>query len=342
MKRINIALQGGGAHGAFTWGVLDRLLEEEDLEIAGISGTSAGALNGAALKAGMLKGGRGAAKENLDWLWEQIGATRNASLYSWMTGITPQAISRSLESSPFYQGLDMMSRMASPYQYGPMYHHPLRRIAEKFSYDRVCAHEGPELHICATNVRSGRIKMFTGDQISTDSILASGCLPTIFQAVEIIDPETGAKEAYWDGGYMGNPALFPLFAPQLPRDIFIVNINPLYRHELPRTPQAIQNRVNEISFNGSLLRELRAINFVQKLIAEGSIDESKMRSPLIHMIADDDLMTQLSVATKLIPTAPVLEKLKNSGRRAAGQFLHDHWDTIGVENSVDLHEMYGG
>ena len=342
IKKINLALQGGGAHGAFTWGVLDRLLEEDSLEIAGISGTSAGALNGAALKSGLVENGRAGAKANLDWLWGEIGATRHESMYGWMTGISPQAISRAVESSPFYQTLDFMSRMASPYQFGPLYHHPLRRIADQFAYDRVCADEGPELHICATNVRSGRIKLFEGADITTDAILASGCLPTVFQAIEIIDRKTGAKEAYWDGGYMGNPALFPLFSENLPRDIVIVNINPLYRDEVPRTPQAIQNRLNEISFNGSLLRELRAINFVQRLIAKGNVSEEAMKNPIIHMIAEDNLMNQLSVATKLIPTPPVLDKLKSSGRRAAGTFLKDHWAALGEENSVDLRSMFEG
>lgn len=339
-KQINIALQGGGAHGAFTWGVLDRLLEEEDLEIAGISGTSAGALNGAALKSGLVENGRDGAKKNLAWLWSEIGATKHDSMYGWMTGISPQAISRAVESSPFYQTLDFMSRMASPYQFGPLYHHPLRRIADQFAYDRVCTDQGPELHICATNVRTGRIKVFQGIEITTDAILASGCLPTVFQAIEIEDPDTGAKEAYWDGGYMGNPALFPLFADTLPRDIVVVNINPLYRDEVPRTPQAIQNRLNEISFNGSLLRELRAINFVQRLIEKGNVSDDAMKNPIIHMIADDDLMNQLSVATKLIPTPPVLDKLKTSGRRAAGAFLRDHWACLGARNSVDLRAMF--
>lgn len=339
-KSINIALQGGGAHGAFTWGVLDRFLEEERLDIAGISGTSAGALNGAALKSGLVDDGRAGAKAKLDWLWSEIGASHHAALSSWMTGVSPQAISRLVEASPFYQSLDLMSRLASPYQFGTLYSHPLRRIADQFAYDRVCADMGPELHICATNVRSGRIKLFTGHEISSDAILASGCLPTVFQAIEIEDPKTGAVEAYWDGGYMGNPALFPLFEPHLPRDIVIVNINPLYRDEIPRTPQAIQNRLNEISFNGSLLRELRAINFVQRLIAAGTMPEDAMKNPIIHMVADDGLMTQLSVATKLIPTPPILETLKSAGRAAADAFLSDHWEDLGSRNSVDLREMY--
>ncbi len=339
-KSINLALQGGGAHGAYTWGVLDRLLEEERLDITGISGTSAGALNGAALKSGLLEGGRQGAKDKLDWLWSEIGATDDNMLEGWMLGLSPQAVSQALEMSPFYQGLDALSRLASPYSFGMLYSNPLRPIVQQFAFDKVCAIDGPDLSICATNVRSGRIRIFSKGDISTDAILASGCLPTLFQAVEIEDPKTGALEAYWDGGYMGNPALFPLFEQHLPRDIVIVNINPLYREEVPRTPQAIQNRINEISFNGSMLRELRAIHFVQRLIASKRMSDDVMKEPIIHMIADDDLMTQLSVATKLIPTPYVLGELKQAGRRAAGEFLSDHWDDLNERNSVDLKAMF--
>lgn len=339
-KSINLALQGGGAHGAFTWGVLDRLLEEEDLDIAAISGTSAGALNAAALKCGLLNGGREAARINLDWLWKEIGATDAPAMSGWMTGLSPQSVSKAMELSPLYQTFNTLSRMSSPYAFGPLYAHPLRRVVEQLAFNRVCAPDGPKLHICATNVRSGRIRIFAGDDITPDAILASGCLPTIFQAVEIEDPKTGALEAYWDGGYMGNPALFPLFERKLPRDIVIVNINPLYREEIPRSPQAIQNRINEISFNGSMLRELRAINFVQRLIEQGRMTDEVMKEPIIHMIADDDLMTQLSVATKLIPSPYVLGELKEAGRRAAGTFLNHHWDDLNVRNSLDLPEMF--
>ncbi|PTX55987.1 NTE family protein [Litoreibacter ponti] len=339
-KRINLALQGGGAHGAFTWGVLDRLLEEEDLDIAALTGTSAGALNGAAFKAGMLKDGRQGAKDNLDWLWREIGATDMGPLEGWMLGISPAAVSQAVEMSPFYQGLDMLQRMTSPYALGPFYNHPLARIVEQFNYDKVCAQSGPDLFICATNVRSGKIRIFAHDEISTDSILASGCLPTLFQAVEIYDPKTEREEAYWDGGYMGNPALFPLFEPHLPQDVVIVNINPLHREELPRKATEIQNRINEISFNGSLFRELRAIQFVRDLIADGKVAEGSMKDVLVHMIADDELMTQLSVATKTLPQPYVLAELKSAGRIAAARFLDTHFDKIGSESSVNLRDMF--
>jgi len=335
-KRINIALQGGGAHGAFTWGVLDRLLEDDQIEIAGISGTSAGALNGAALKAGLLSGGKDGARENLDWLWGRIGSLGDLRLSGWMAGMGPSAgaISQALEYSLPFNMADAASRVFSPYLYGPLYRNPLEKIASRFRYDAVCADDGPALFVCATNVETGKVKVFSGQGITTKSILASACLPTLFQAVEI----DGAP--YWDGGYTGNPALFPLFDKDLPSDIVVVNINPLVRPGTPKEPREILNRINEISFNSSLLRELRAIHFAQRLLADGNVSEGALKRVLVHMIADDKLMTDLGVASKMLPTPGIIFELRDAGRAAADTFLSQHRDKIGVASSVDLTEMY--
>ncbi len=340
VKRINLALQGGGAHGAFTWGVLDRILEDEDIEIAGISGTSAGALNGAALKAGLLNGGRDGARANLDWLWSSIGVQQDARLLDWMRGVDLAQVAWALENSPVFAMTDFLSRVVSPYSYNPFYRNPLEKIVQTFDFGKVCSKVGPELFICATRVRTGKIRVFSGDDITTDAILASACLPTLFQAVEIDDPQTGRREAYWDGGYSGNPALFPLFADRLPADIVIVNINPLERDSVPTTPHQIQNRINEISFNSSLLRELRAIGFVQRLLADGTLSTERMNRVLVHMIADDALMNELSVATKTIPNGIVLDRLKSAGRIAAETFLAAHKGDLNNRSTVDLAEMY--
>lgn len=339
--RVNLALQGGGAHGAFTWGVLDRLLEEPEIEVAGISGTSAGALNGAALKAGLVTGGAEAARENLEWLWSQMGAVPESYLSAWMEGVSPRNMARAIEYSPVYQMGETMTRLVSPYGFGPLYANPLRAVVDYFDFEKVCAATSPKLFICATRVRTGKIRVFTGTEITTDAILASACLPTIFKAVEIDDPETGRREAYWDGGYSGNPALFPLFRKDLPKDVLIININPLERDELPVTPQQIQSRVNEISFNASLLRELRAISFVQRLLDEGALDEDRMSRVHVHMIADDRLMNELSEATKTVPAAPVLAQLKSAGRSAATRFLNAHYDDLGKRSSVNMPAMFG-
>ncbi|NOD34012.1 MULTISPECIES: patatin-like phospholipase family protein [unclassified Ruegeria] len=341
MKRINLALQGGGAHGAFTWGVLDRFLDEEDVEVAAITGTSAGALNGAAFKSGMVHAGRDGARASLDAVWARMGAIGDLRMAHWFRGVEPAAISRAMEYSVPYSIGEAWSRMVSPYAYGPFYSNPLEAVVDRFNFAEVCADEGPRLFVCATCVRSGKIRVFTGDEISTDAILASACLPTLFKAVEIYDPETERTEAYWDGGYTGNPALYPLFNDDLPDDVVIVNINPLERDEVPVTPQQIQNRINEISFNSSLFRELRAISFVQRLLKEGKLKPGEMNRVLVHMIADNELMNSLSVATKTVPNPVILHKLKEAGRRAADDFLVKHKADLGQNSTVDLPAMFG-
>ncbi|WP_296419932.1 patatin-like phospholipase family protein [Pseudooctadecabacter sp.] len=336
VKRINLALQGGGAHGAFTWGVLDRLLDDERIEIAAMSGTSAGAMNGAALKAGWAKDGRAGAKANLDWFWSQIGAVTDDALIAWMDAVAPAAplLAQAMAYSPAYAAFDMATRIMSPYSTGKFYSNPLKPIVEQFRYDDVCSDQGPALFVGATNVRTGKIKVFTGDEISGPALMASACLPTLFQAVEI-DGET-----YWDGGYTGNPALFPLFEGDVPDDIVVVNINPLHRDDIPTDPQSIANRINEISFNTSLLRELRAINFVKRLLHAGTIPQGAMRNVLVHMISDDKLMNDLSVATKSLPNPVVLARLKAAGQAAASQFLDAHFDDINERDTVDLEAMF--
>ena len=339
-KSINIALQGGGAHGAFTWGVLDRLLEEEDLEFAGVSGTSAGALNGAALKAGLVSGGRSGAKAALDRIWTSVGGSGSGLFDTWVRGMTPGFVARALEFSPAFLMADSLTRAVSPYSYGVFYSNPLRPLVEELDFDCVCSNEGPALFIGATRVRTGKVRIFEGESISVEAILASACLPTLFQAIEIEEPDTGRCEAYWDGGYTGNPALFPLFNKGLPGDVVIVNINPLERDALPVTPQEIQNRINEISFNSSLLRELRAINFVNRLQDDGTLEMGRMTRVRVHMIADDKLMNELSVATKLLPNAYIMGQLKDAGRAAAHTFLSRHKADLGERSTVDLQDMF--
>ena len=255
---------------------------------------------------------------------------------TWMTAFVPgpAMISRALEYSIGWTVVDAVQRAVSPYAYGPFYQNPLERIARRFRYDAVRAGAGPAFFVSTTNVRTGKIRVFRQEEVSADVILASTCLPTIFQAVEI------EGEAYWDGGYTGNPALFPLFDRSLPDDIVIVNINPLERPGTPRTPQEIQNRINEISFNTSLLRELRAIAFVKRLIGEERLPRGAMKDVAVHMIADDALMARLSVATKVVPSPIVLAGLRDAGRTAAGAFLDAHGDRLGHGGTVDLAEMF--
>ncbi|MFN3575599.1 MAG: patatin-like phospholipase family protein [Tabrizicola sp.] len=337
MRRVSLALQGGGAHGAFTWGVLDRLLEEEELEIAGISGTSAGALNGAALKAGLIAGGREAARRRLDRLWTQVGEIGDFRMLPWIAPFLPAirfwqtASAAVLPFSP--QGI--AAQLYSPYVFGPNWTNPLEPAVRDLDFTQVCATAGPKLFISATNVRTGRIRVFSGQGISPEALLASACLPSVFQTVEI------GGEAYWDGGYSGNPALFPLYEPDLPDDIIVVSINPMRREDVPETPQDIQNRINEISFNASLLGELRAIRFVRRLIEEGRMERGRMKAVNIHLIADDALMNTLSVDSKLAPTPRLLARLREAGRDAADRFLTEGGPRIGVEGSADLTGLLG-
>lgn len=335
--RITLALQGGGAHGAFTWGVMDRLLEEEGIEIAAISGTSAGALNGAVLKAGLVRGGRRGGREALDLLWRQIARLGDfrlggfsvpplpfaAAINEWWTAMLPVSA----------QGL--AAQMFSPYTFGKAWHNPLDTMVRGFDFDAIASDDGPRLHVGATNVRTGKIRVFTGAEITAEALLASSCLPTVFQAVEI------DGEAYWDGGYSGNPALFPLYDKGMPGDLLIVQVNPLRREAIPTTPAEIQERINEIGFNAPLLRDLRAIAFVRRLIAEGRVQRGQMKNIRVHMIADDATMNALGAASKLSPTPYLLYRLRKAGRLAAANFLRDHGAKLGRKASVDIASLVG-
>lgn len=334
---INLALQGGGAHGAFTWGVLDRLLDEDWIAVAGISGTSAGALNGAAFKAGWLSGGRAGARGALDALWHRIGRLGDMRMAAWMQPywamgrVWDEALGSVMTVSP--QGI--AAQVVSPYLWGAAWQNPLAPVVAEFDFTAVCATEGgPRLFVGATNVETGKARIFTGADLSPDALLASACLPTVFQAVEI----GGAH--YWDGGYSGNPALWPLYEAGLPDDILIVQINPLLREGLPFSPLDIQNRINEISFNAALLGELRAINFVKRLIADGRMERGRMKDVRLHMVADDAVMNGLSASSKLAPSPWLVTMLKEAGQAAADRFLSAHAGDLGRVPSLDLARLF--
>jgi NTE family protein len=336
-KRINLALQGGGAHGAFTWGVLDRLLEDDGIEIAAISGTSAGALNGAALKAGLIDGGAAAARASLDELWSDIGALTDLRMAAWMQPLVPgmQAAMQIAQSMAPVSVQGLAAQVYSPYAWGPAWQNPLEPIVRRLDFTKVCHSAGPRLVVSATNVETGRIRVFSGDEIGPEVLMASACLPSVFQTVQI-----GGK-SYWDGGYSGNPALFPLYEPDLPDDILIVSINPQERAGVPMTPLDIQNRINEISFTAELIGELRAVNFVRRLIRQGRMERGQMKNVLIHLIANDELMTDLSASTKLLPSPALFQRLKAAGRASAEDFLTAHRDKLNKEASLDLSALFG-
>jgi NTE family protein len=337
--RIDLALQGGGSHGAFTWGVLDRLLDEPSIAPEGISGTSAGALNAAVLADGWAEGGRAGAQAALRAFWTDIG--RSQSPYggcfgSWRLAAAPSAglAAFNLEHHPLYAWGQHWLRLFSPYQFNPGGDNPLREVVQR----HVRLHNlrrGPlSLFITATAVRSGQPRVFDRSDLSIDALLASACLPQIFRAVEI------DGEPYWDGGYSGNPALWPLIYHTAALDILLVKINPLHRPGTPDTPAEIADRVNEITFNAGLVGELRAIGFVQRLLAEGRVDPGEYKSLRLHMVADDEGLAPLQASSKLNTEPAFLQALHDLGHAAAGRWLQAHGDDLGRRSSLDLHSSY--
>ena len=337
-KPINVALQGGGAHGAFAWGVLDKIMEDGRLAIEAISATSAGAMNAVVMAHGFSIGGTTGAREKLNEFWTEI--SRAGQLYSpvqsmpWEKALA--AYGCRSEFSPAYQAFQALTHLFSPYQLNPFNFNPLRDVLEKvvdFEHLSQC-NKTTRIFLSATNVRSGKIKVFHNNELSADAVLASACLPYVFQAVEI------DGEAYWDGGFMGNPAIFPLIYNGGPRDVVIVHINPIERKKLPTSSPEIFDRINEISFNSSLMREMRAIEFVTRLIDEAALDGTKYKRMLVHSIRDDAEMAQLGVATKLNPDWDFLCRLRDVGRNRTAQWLDQNFDRVGQNSSIDLTEVF--
>lgn len=335
-KRVNLALQGGGAHGAFTWGVLDHFLENGRLEIAAISGTSAGAMNAVALADGYTAGGPDMAREKLDNFWRSISeAARHSPIRR--APIDVMMGYWSLERSPGYQWMDMMTRMFSPYQLNPLDLNPLRDLVEEtIDFDCVRHCTGIRLFISATNVETGRVKVFDSRTLTADMVMASACLPHLYKAV-VID-----GVPYWDGGFMGNPALFPFHTESDTADTIIVQINPVERKGVPMSAHDIQNRLNEITFNSSLLKELRSIDFVARLIDEGKLDPQHYRRALIHVVENQNALLPLGASSKLNAEWAFLTHLRDLGRETARDWLARHFDDIGQRSTVDLRAMFQG
>ncbi|WP_367103908.1 patatin-like phospholipase family protein [uncultured Psychrobacter sp.] len=333
-KSINLALQGGGSHGAFTWGVLDYLMEDGRVSVEGISGTSAGAMNAAVLAQGYMEGGADGARESLETFWRQV---------AYMGRLSP--IKRSpldiltgkwdLDNSPTYLMYDLFTRVASPYNTNPLNINPLLDLVDStIDFDKVRACSMLQLFVAATNVHTGKIKIFNREELTADMLLASACLPSYFQAVEI----DGVP--YWDGGYVGNPPLYPLFQTTKSKDIVIVQINPVERAETPRSAQEIQNRINEISFNSSLLRELRAIDFVTRQLQEGKLDRERYTEVLVHRIEATEQINPLSASSKINSEWAFLTHLRDIGRASAKAFLDEHYENLGKDSTLDLRREF--
>lgn len=329
-KQLNLALQGGGAHGAFTWGVLDKFLEDGRVEISGISGTSAGAMNAAALADGLMAGGRKEACSRLERLWHAI--SRMAGVGPWLRGpIAVATGSWSLETSPVYWAFEGMRRVLSPYQFNPCNLNPVQDVLDaEIDFERVRSCDQVQLYVSATNVRTGRVRVFERGEITSAAIMASAALPHVYQAVEI------DGEAYWDGGFMGNPSLFPLIYNNDCTDLVIVQINPIERNEVPTTPSDIVNRMNEISFNSSLQRELRAISFVTNLIDNGELDANRHKRMYLHRVPPPQEMIDIGASSKFNAELAFIQHLRDLGRSAAEEWLDDSYAAIGNRSTIDF------
>jgi NTE family protein len=334
LKPIDLALQGGGSHGALTWGVLDRLLEDERITIAGISGTSAGAMNAVVLADGLVQGGRAGARAALERFWKAVSDAARFSpiqrtLWDRLTG------NWSLDRSPSYLLFEHLTRTFSPYEWNLLDLNPLRDLlAAQVDFERVNRCTDTKVFVTATNVRTGRARIFTQPQLGVDAIMASACLPFMFKAVEI------DGEAYWDGGYIGNPALYPLVEDRTTRDLVVVQINPLVREELPTTGRAILNRLNEITFNSSLVKELRAIELLHELLEAENLESERYRDMFVHLIHAHEELQHLDASSKLNAEWDYLRYLKERGRGWAEDFLRRHHDDIGVRGTFDMRQLF--
>ena len=333
-KHINLALQGGGALGAFTWGVLDHLLEDARLTIEGISGASAGAVNAIILADGLARGGPEEARKRLADFW------RAASIGGNLPEVQRRAVDRlfsfwPIEDTPVGLWMQALTRYLSPYDFNPLNINPLKDLVGRFvDFDAVRACKDLQLFVSATNVRTGELHVFRREEMTADMIVASACLPHLFRAVEI------DGEPYWDGGYVGNPALYPLIGATQTENLLLVQINPVRRKQIPKTQGEILARINEITFNSSLLAEFRAIDFVTRMIDQGKLPHGtgpgEYRRINVHRITLDSTFRELTASSKLNSDFDFFQMLKKGGQAAAEKFLKEHFDDIGVRSTIDL------
>ncbi len=335
VKKVSIALQGGGSHGAFTWGVLDRLLEVDELVADAMCGTSAGAVNAVTCAYGLHIGGPPKAKELLEQLWKKIAVSGSAFL---KPGLVDKYFGNGdIYNSPGYIWFNSISQFMSPYNFNPFNYNPLRDILNDLvDFEELHLYSKKKLFICATNVKTNRARIFTNKEITVDAVLASTCLPFIFQAVEI------AGEYYWDGGYMGNPPIFPLITNTNNRDVVLIKINSININSVPTTARDIADRVNEISFNSSLINEMKLIHYRNELLRNGvlKVDNKNNREIFVHTISGYDALSQLSYSSKMNTSWEFLLQLKEKGREAADRWLEKDFKEVGVKSTFDVEEHF--
>lgn len=336
-RKVNLALQGGGAHGAFTWGVLDHLLADGRLEVTGISGASAGAINAVMVADGLARGGAEQARERLAAFWR--AASTGGELPPLQRAVADRLFTMlPMTTNPIQVWMSSMARYFSPYDFNPLNINPLRDLIERFVDFEAIRKSDLALFISATNVHTGRLRIFTGDKIDADVVMASAALPYLFRAVEI----DGIP--FWDGGYMGNPSIFPFLSTSESDDVIVVQINPVAREHTPRSSQEILNRLNEITFNSTLISEFRALDLANRLIDEGRMrggDDTAFRKLNIHRIDLGAFGKRLTAASRMSNDYGFFDILFRAGQRAARRFMDQHFDKIGVTSSIDLAEEGG-
>lgn len=333
-KSLDLALQGGGSHGAITWGVLDRILSDERLYLEAVSGTSAGAMNAVVLADGLHRGGRDEARQALEAFWRAVSEAGQFS------PLKPTLWDRlfgrfTLDTSPGYLFFENLTQLFTPRQLNPFGINPLRDLLERMiNFECVNAADTVRVFVTATNVRTGRAQVFRQPHLSVDTIMASACLPFMYEAVRI------NGEAYWDGGYSGNPALYPLVDHQRCQDLLVVQINPMERKELPETARDIVNRVNEVTFNSSLIKELRSIQLLRQLIEAENLEAERYRAMRLHLIHTDLEVQDLKASSKLNTDWDYLIRLRDCGWQWADEWLEEHFDAIGNRSTFDLDELF--
>jgi NTE family protein len=331
---VDLALQGGGSHGAFTWGVADRLLEEGWLEIEGISGTSAGAMNAAVLASGFALGGAAGARAALEAFWKRVSDAARFSPFQ--RGPMDKMLGRwTLDNSPAYLVVDLLARLISPYDMPSFGGNPLEKVLRE-SVDFQALAEGPiKVFVTATNVHTGRGRIFRKGDITPAALMASACLPQMFQAIEI------DGQSYWDGGFAGNPTLVPLITELVSDDTILVPINPIERPGTPRSARDILDRVNEISFNAVALKELKMMALLRKVADAGGSEGVSWARMRMHMVPNA-IMVELGASSKLNAEWDFLTMLRDEGRKAAEAFLAAHGDDIGKRSTVDFDRLLEG
>lgn len=334
-KHVGLALQGGGAHGAFTWGVLDRLLEEDDIIADAMCGTSAGAVNAVTCAYGLHTGGPQKAKELLETLWRKVSQSGG---FLFKPSILDSIMGNGdIYNSPGYMLFNNITQFLSPYNFNPFNYNPLRDIlTDLIDFKELQMYHKKKLFICATNVKTNRAKIFSNRDITVDAVLASACLPFLFQAVEI------DGEYYWDGGYMGNPPIFPLITNTTLHDIVLIKINSVNINSVPTTARDISDRVNEISFNSSLINEMKLIHYRNELLRNGilKVDDKMNREIFVHTISGYDALSQLSYSSKMNTSWDFLLSLKERGRQTASKWLESDYSQVGVKSTFDVEEHF--